>query len=1026
MAVKKIRHQFMNELAQEFISGNNEDVVDIITFVESPWGLNFKLFPVQRFILKSFYGMHLDNINKVINVPDEINERILYNFTELEFLKFLAEEGRCNTDFIEDKNFNELVLVLGRRAGKCRSINDIISTTIGSITFNELLFRKNNGENIGIFTYDDNFKRKITHDFKIWDNGEKECYELLTQTGIKEISSGNHPYLVWKDDSEKYEFCNLSELKPGYRIAVSKKQDLFGNCNDVNKAKLFGYILGNGSFNFSNDISSSILIDYENVINEYLSLYSKNDCEIINCVNNKNIDEYLIKSLFKNDCESENDFYKNIPDFIMRGTKEVVAKFLNRLFSIGGNISVKLKCDINNDFNTGNIVYRSIHKDLVDGIRHLLLKFGIHSKVIKDDFYNNINSYEWKIVISSKIDVYNFINEIGIYLQDNMLSNLLDSYEYIYDVRNIDSVPIGVLNYIFKIKEERNLYNQQIFGYDFDHTCFCEQEFLTKNNISLYGKNIDDEFLNILSEQDVVWDVVDSINKCGIHKTVDLEVNNTHIIGGDIISHNSSIASCISCYELYKLVKRGDPSKYYGLAPDTPICITNVAPTDSQAGVVFEMIQSKALSCPYLRDRSINQTLTYFNLQTDVDIASSSKRKKASLTSLAGGCASNSLRGRNNIVIIMDEMAFFIDNNGRFSGSEVYKALKPSIASFKGDGKVICISSPYAKYGKFYDLYNESYHNQDNVLMFQMPSTMVNSTINSNFLKSERKRDPIYFLTEYCGEFSDKVTAWVDDEDNFNKCINLEKQSSLRGETGVDYYMGIDLGLKNDGTGIVICHKEKQSIKNDNMPPKIVIDYATVYFSGSSDIWDIENSIYSSCTKYSGYEIIPLTMIVEDIVELCKWYHIRSGWFDHYNGYALYQHLTDSGLKQFHMEHVTDILNDNMYNVWKNLYGNQLIEFPNDNILISEILQLEAERKSKAKVSVRAPNKRGAHDDIADACARAIWEAYNYTKGGSNTSTGNSCGSIRGSMNAHVNKQIRNHGINIRNINNRKIRSRYY
>jgi hypothetical protein len=44
--------------------------VDIVSFAEAQWGLNIKLFPVQKFILKTFYGLPLDNNEKNILVPD--------------------------------------------------------------------------------------------------------------------------------------------------------------------------------------------------------------------------------------------------------------------------------------------------------------------------------------------------------------------------------------------------------------------------------------------------------------------------------------------------------------------------------------------------------------------------------------------------------------------------------------------------------------------------------------------------------------------------------------------------------------------------------------------------------------------------------------------------------------------------------------------------------------------------------------------------------------------------------------------
>ena len=106
------------EIAKEFISGSSQDIVDIVTFIEAPWGLAIKLMPVQKFIVKTLYGLPLDNVNNTIEVPDMTNERILYTFTEQSFLKWLHAEGRCNTDVTEGKIFQELVLAAGRRSGK--------------------------------------------------------------------------------------------------------------------------------------------------------------------------------------------------------------------------------------------------------------------------------------------------------------------------------------------------------------------------------------------------------------------------------------------------------------------------------------------------------------------------------------------------------------------------------------------------------------------------------------------------------------------------------------------------------------------------------------------------------------------------------------------------------------------------------------------------------------------------------------------------------------------------------------------
>jgi hypothetical protein len=47
--------------------------------------------------------------------------------------------------------------------------------------------------------------------------------------------------------------------------------------------------------------------------------------------------------------------------------------------------------------------------------------------------------------------------------------------------------------------------------------------------------------------------------------------------------------------------------------------------------------------------------------------------------------------------------------------------------------------------------------------------------------------------------------------------------------------MAIDLAYKNDATAIAIVHKEKDIY---------IVDYVNAFFPGSSDVWDIPNSIY--------------------------------------------------------------------------------------------------------------------------------------------------------------------------------------
>jgi len=435
-------------------------------------------------------------------------------------------------------------------------------------------------------------------------------------------------------------------------------------------------------------------------------------------------------------------------------------------------------------------------------------------------------------------------------------------------------------------------------------------------------------------------------------------------------SGKSTLAACISNYELYRLVKRGDPSRYYNFPPFQEIDIVTVATVDDQADAVYRRTLSFAKQCPYIRDRILNDTRDYFNVRTDADLKSKGK-PIASVNAKTGSCSASSVRGCNAIVVNMDEFAFFVDNGGRFSGDEMYKALTPSIASFGNDGKVLLLSSPYAKYGKFWERFNESFNEPDDTLMFKMYTAMMNPTIQPEILKAARRRDRVSFLGEYGGEFSDSVTAWIDDESEFRKCIG-PRQPVLHGIPDVEYYVGVDLGFKNDGTAIAIVHDDGK---------RIVLDYAEVWYSGSSDVWDFDDSIYGDCRKYAASELIKMEDVVNDLKELHRWFPMKKGILDQHNGYALAEMLCKGGLKQFYMEHFTDVKITEVFQVVKTLYAEQLIDLYDHPILIPEMLSLEAERKNKEKILVRKPNRRGAHDDISDAFARACWLCFQNRHG---------------------------------------------
>jgi len=99
------------------VDGNHTRIFNVLQYAESPWGLDMKLYPVQRFIVKLYYHLPLDDKNKTITITDMFKTRVLHTFTEVEYLRYLYNEGRCNIGE-QDHIRRQLILPIGRRSGK--------------------------------------------------------------------------------------------------------------------------------------------------------------------------------------------------------------------------------------------------------------------------------------------------------------------------------------------------------------------------------------------------------------------------------------------------------------------------------------------------------------------------------------------------------------------------------------------------------------------------------------------------------------------------------------------------------------------------------------------------------------------------------------------------------------------------------------------------------------------------------------------------------------------------------------------
>jgi len=130
-----LRSRRKSKTGSEF-QDDRDDFLNIIDFIDKFKLLPYGLFPVQRFIVKLYYNIPLDAVNKTVKITDKFGVNVLHDFTEVEYLEHLYESGRCNIRVQDGRERRELILVLGRRAGKSE-----LSSIFAAYELYKLLYR---------------------------------------------------------------------------------------------------------------------------------------------------------------------------------------------------------------------------------------------------------------------------------------------------------------------------------------------------------------------------------------------------------------------------------------------------------------------------------------------------------------------------------------------------------------------------------------------------------------------------------------------------------------------------------------------------------------------------------------------------------------------------------------------------------------------------------------------------------------------------------------------------------------------
>lgn len=232
-------------------------------------------------------------------------------------------------------------------------------------------------------------------------------------------------------------------------------------------------------------------------------------------------------------------YEKYVPGKVFQQPTEVISLFLRHLWSTDGCIHLR-----KGSKPYPKIYYATSSRRLAQDVQSLLLRLGINSRLAKCS-QKNKGRDQYHVLVSGKSDLLSFAEKIGAVgcYKNNGLEQVCQFLVGCQENTNRDVIPKEVWEkYIRPSMEKNEVTNRQLYasiGTAYGGMTIFKQN-MGRSRALRIAEATNCEELNYLSNSDVYWDQVISIEEEGYEEVFDLTVPGPHnFVANDIIVHNS-------------------------------------------------------------------------------------------------------------------------------------------------------------------------------------------------------------------------------------------------------------------------------------------------------------------------------------------------------------------------------------------------------------------------------------------------------------------------------------------------------
>lgn len=380
------------------------------------------------------------------------------------------------------------------------------------------------------------------------DDGIKPVFKVTTALGKEIETTITHPFLSgdgWQP---------LADLKPGDAIAVPRELPIFGKQNlppQQVKALAYGVSMcfddvcvADYPNNKQHDSDSASLnaVQLEKLQSVYQHVNTQVAAELTSMQLHATDSNSSLHALL-----SKNSHEKQLPESVFSLRKPLICILLNRLFACQAYLFASQTKLADQPHVKVRLSYLSQSIALIKQVQHLLLRMGIVAKLSE---HTGRSTKTYSLSLVSHEHVQTFLDTIGIAGKEQQVAQALSLLEQSSN-KHDEILPSSVSDYIWRLIEGRSWSS---ICQDSRHTEHQEQQLndaislLQTNSVSRYSAGVfarlfNNNYLKSVSESQIYWDEISSIEANGHKQVYDLSIPHLHnFIAQDVCVHNTTFA----------------------------------------------------------------------------------------------------------------------------------------------------------------------------------------------------------------------------------------------------------------------------------------------------------------------------------------------------------------------------------------------------------------------------------------------------------------------------------------------------